>query len=223
MPLVLDEQQRLLRDSARSFFTDNAPVSALRRLRDERDPVGYAPDLWRRMAQLGWASIILPEEYGGLQFGFTGLGLVLEESGRTLAASPLFATGVLGASAVLLGGSDTRKQALLPPLARGELTLALALEESHQHRPTRVATRAETRQGGHVINGCKSFVLDGHTADKLIVVARTAGADTDTAGLTLLLVDRNAPGVAVQRTVMVDSRNAANISFCDGHVGADAV
>ena len=110
MPLVLNEEQRFLQDSAREFLAGNAPVASLRGLRDSRDPLGYAPDLWQQMAELGWASIILPEEYGGLDFGFLGLGVVLEESGRTLTASPLFASGVVGASAVLLGGNDNQKE-----------------------------------------------------------------------------------------------------------------
>ena len=134
MPLVLNEEQRLLRDTARDFLSSSAPVRALRKLRDEHDPLGYDNGLWRQMAQLGWASIILPEEYGGLDFGFTGLGVVLEECGRTLAASPLFATAAVGASALLLGGSEQQKTELLPRLASGELTLALALEEAEKEK-----------------------------------------------------------------------------------------
>jgi len=223
MALVLNEEQRFLQSTAKEFLNNNAPVEALRKLRDERDPVGYAPQLWREMVELGWASIILPEQYGGLDFGFLGLGVVLEESGRTLTASPLFASAVVGASTILLGGSDRQKEALLPAIAGGELTLALALEESHHHRPTRVATTAEKQGDGFVINGSKCFVLDGHSADKLIVVARSSGDLQDHDGLTLMLVDRQAEGVAVQRTSMVDSRNAANISFDNVCVSADAI
>ncbi len=98
MPLVLNEEQRLLRDTAREFLAGNAPVSQLRRLRDERDALGYDPGLWKQMADLGWASIILPEQYGGLDFGFLGLGVVMEETGRQLTASPLFASAVVGAA-----------------------------------------------------------------------------------------------------------------------------
>jgi len=172
---------------------------------------------------LGWASIILPEQYGGLDFGFLGLGVILEESGRTLTASPLFASAVVGASAILLGGSDQQKEALLPAIAAGELTLALALEESHHHRPTRIATTLARRDDGLVINGSKCFVLDGHSADQLIVVARSSGELQDQDGLTLVLVDRDSEGVSIQRTTMVDSRNAANISFDNVQVGTDAV
>lgn len=223
MPLVLNEEQRYLQDTAREFLSANAPVESLRRLRDTRDPLGYAPELWQQMAELGWASIILPEEYGGLDFGFLGLGVVLEESGRTLAASPLFASAVVGASAILLGGSARQKETLLPQIAAGELTLALALEESHHHRPTNIATVAKREGDAFVINGQKTFVLDGHSADKLLVVARTS-SDTDSAdGISLLLVDREAAGVKCQRTIMVDSRNAANIAFDNVRVPADAL
>ncbi len=114
MALVLNEEQRFLQDSAREFLAANAPVESLRTLRDDRDALGYCPEIWQKMAELGWASIILPEEYGGLDFGFTGLGVVMEEAGRTLTASPLFASAVVGASALLLGGSEQQKTDLLP-------------------------------------------------------------------------------------------------------------
>jgi alkylation response protein AidB-like acyl-CoA dehydrogenase len=223
MPLVLNEEQRLLRDTAREFLAKHAPVAALRKLRDERDPVGYAPALWHQMAGLGWASIILPEEYGGLDFGFLGLGAVMEECGRTLAASPLFASAVVGASALLLGGNSEQKAALLPKIAAGELTVALALEESHHHRPTHIATTAARDGEDFVINGSKTFVLDGHSADQLIVVARSSEEQSSPRGLSLLLVDRETAGVSCQRTVMADSRNAANLRFDNVRVGADCL
>ena len=213
MALVLNEEQRLLQETARNFLAEHAPVAALRKLRDRHDPLGYAPELWQQMAGMGWASIILPESYGGLDFGFLGLGVVLEETGRTLCASPLFCSAVVGASALLLGGSEEQRQSLLPAIAAGKLTLALALEESHHHHPTAIATTA-TAQGGELeLSGRKCFVLDGHSADKLIVVARSAGAGRDPDGLTLVLVDGDAAGVHRVRTIMADSRNGANIQL----------
>jgi acyl-CoA dehydrogenase len=223
MALVLNEEQRLLQDTAKEFLASNAPVESLRKLRDEADPVGYVPELWQQMAELGWASIILPAQYGGLEFGFLGLGVVLEETGRTLTASPLYASAVVGASAILLGGSEAQKESLLPEIAAGQLTLALALEESHHHRPTHIATTAQAQGDSFVLNGSKTFVLDGHSADRLIVVARTSGEDRSHEGLTLFLVDREAAGIACQRTIMADSRNAANITFDNVTVGADCV
>ena len=223
MALVMNEEQRFLQDTARDFFNDNAPVEQLRKLRDTKDATGYSTELWQQMAEMGWAGIILPEEYGGADFGFLGLGAVLEESGRTLTASPLFATAVVGASALLLAGNSDQKQTLLPAIAAGELTIALALEESHHHRPTHIATSATQNGSGYVINGQKSFVLDGHSADKLIVVARVSGDATAAEGLSLFLVDRTASGVSVQRTVLADSRNAANIVFDNVQVSAESL
>jgi acyl-CoA dehydrogenase len=217
MPLVLNEEQRLLRDTAREFLAGNAPVSQLRRLRDEQDALGYDPELWQQMAELGWASIILPEAYGGLDFGFMGLGAVLEETGRTLTASPLFASAVLGASAILLAGTDAQKEELLPRMASGELTTALAIDESHHHAPDNIETSAEPTADGWRLNGRKTFVTDGHSAELLIVAARSA--DTT----RLFLVPRDTAGVAVTRTLMVDNRNAANIDFSDVALPADAL
>jgi len=220
MALVLNEEQRLLRDTARDFLGTNAPVQALRRLRDSRDETGYCPELWRRMAELGWAGIILPEQYGGLDFGFLGLGTVVEEAGRTLAASPLLATAVVGASAVLLGGNELQRETLLPAIAGGELTLALALEERNHHDPSGVAMTAEAEGSHYVINGRKLFVMDGHSADKLIVAARTGGKAGDTAGISLFLVNGDCAGLTRKRTVMADSRNAANIEFDEVRVAS---
>jgi alkylation response protein AidB-like acyl-CoA dehydrogenase len=223
MALVLTEEQRLLRDSAHDFLADNAPVESLRKLRDERNALGYDPEVWQNMAELGWASIILPEQYGGLDFGFTGLGLIMEETGRTLLASPIFASAVVGASTLLLGGSDEQKETMLPAIASGKLTLALALEETHHHRPTHIATTATYSDGKYLISGQKTLVLDGHSADKIIVVARTSGDEKSTEGISLFLVDRSASGVSVQRTTMVDSRNAANITLDAVSVNSDAL
>jgi acyl-CoA dehydrogenase len=128
------------------------------------------------MVELGWAGIPFPEEHGGLAFGYKGLGVVTEETGRTLAASPLFATVWVGGTAVNIGGSDDQKSALLPAVAGGELLLALALEESHRHNPYGVAAAATESGGSWQVSGEKTFVLDGHVADKLIVAAPSPSA-----------------------------------------------
>lgn len=213
MPLVLNEEQRMLQASAREFLNSHSPVESLRTLRDTADEKGYSQELWQQMAELGWASIILPEQYGGLNFGFLGLGAVIEQTGRNLAASPLLASAVIGASAVLLGGNDSQKERLLPDVAAGKLTLALALEESNHHNPAGIALSAEADGSHYVLQGRKLFVMDGHSADKLIVVARTRGQPGETDGISLFLVDGDAEGITCKRTVMADSRNAANIDF----------
>ena len=218
MPLVLNEDQNMLKDSAKSFCADNAPISQLRHLRDSRDENGFDKDTWRQMVELGWTGITVPEEFGGLGFGYMGLGVVMEECGRTLTASPLFATAVLGTSAILHGGSQAQKSELLGQVVAGDLLLALALEESPHHNPYGVSSKVELSGDSFKVSGGKKFVLDGHVADKLIVVGRSSGQAGDRDGLTLLLVDRETEGVSVTRTIMADSRNAANIEF-DGAAG----
>ena len=213
MPLVLNEDQNMLKDSAKNFCSDNTPISQLRRLRDENDSLGFDKETWNQMVELGWSGITVPEAYGGLGFGYMGLGVVMEECGRTLAASPLFATAALGTSALIYGGSEEMKAGLLGQVAEGKLLLALALEETAHHSPYKIKSIVEKTSSGYEISGTKNFVLDGHVADKLIVVGRSFGKQGESEGLTLLLVDREAEGVAVTRTKMADSRNAANVSF----------
>lgn len=213
MPLVLNEDQNMLKDSAKSFCTDNTPITQLRKLRDEKDPDGFDRDTWRQMVELGWTGITVPEDFGGLGFGFMGLGVVMEECGRTLTASPLFSTAVLGTTAILHGGTQEQKTDLLGQVVAGELLLAVALEETPHHNPYGAETKAEKSGDGYKVTGSKVFVLDGHVADKIVVVARTAGSAGDRDGLTLVLVDREANGVDVTRTIMADSRNAANVEF----------
>ncbi|MDO7565422.1 MAG: acyl-CoA dehydrogenase family protein [OM182 bacterium] len=223
MSLVLSEDQQLLKDSAKAFVDQNAPVSVLRGLRDSKDAQGYDQNLWRQMLELGWAGMAIPEAYGGFEFGYGGLGVVLEESGRTLVSSPLIATVLLGASAINELGSDAQKSEFLPQVVSGELLLALAIDEKPHHRPCRIETSAVKSGEGYVLNGCKTFVLDGHIANKLVVVARTAGAIDDEAGLSVFLVDAAAEGVSINRSWMVDSRNSSMLSLNDVKVGADAL
>ncbi|MBA58183.1 MAG: acyl-CoA dehydrogenase [Gammaproteobacteria bacterium] len=213
MPLVLNEDQNMLKDSAKNFCTDNTPITQLRRLRDENDPLGFDNETWRQMVELGWAGITVPEAYGGLGFGYMGLGVVMEECGRTLTASPLFSTSVLGTSGLIYGGSEEQKTNLLGQVVEGKLLLALAVEEGAHHNPYHIKSRVVKTDKGYEITGSKNFVLDGHVANKIIVVGRTSGKDNEREGITLLILDRESAGVSVTRTTMADSRNAANINF----------
>ena len=223
MPMILNDDQNILKDTAKEFCTANTPIAQLRQLRDEESADGFDRETWKSMVELGWAGIPFPEDVGGLGFGYKGLGVVTEELGRNLAASPIFSTVWLSGTILNLGGSGDQKRDYLAKIASGELLLALALEESHRHNPHSISTSAAQNDAGFTVNGNKKFVLDGHVADKLIVVARSSGDSGDNDGLTLLLVDRDADGVSVQRTKMVDSRNASNIELKDVSVGADAV
>ncbi|HEX7777013.1 MAG TPA: acyl-CoA dehydrogenase family protein [Parvibaculum sp.] len=223
MAMVLTEEQQLLRDTATQFFQERVSIANLRRLRDTKDPTGFDRGVWKDMADLGFAGILISEKYGGTDFGPVGLGLVLEQAGRALAASPLVSTVLLCGSAVQLAGSATQRQEILSAIAAGEIVMALALEEGAHHNPAQIATHARPHGSGYRITGRKTFVLDGHVADKLIVAARTSGADGDKSGITLFLVDPKAKGVTIARTLMVDSRNAANISFDNVDVSSDSV
>ncbi len=223
MALVLTEEQQLLRDTATQFFQERLPIANLRKLRDTRDATGFDQAAWKEMADLGFAGIMISEKYGGTDFGPVGLGLVLEQAGRTLAASPLVSTVLLCGSAVQLAYNATQRQEILSAIAAGDRIMALALEEGPHHNPTRIATRAEADGSSYRISGTKTFVLDGHVAEQLIVVARTSGNDNDRTGLTLFLVDPKAAGVKITRTLMVDGRNAANIELDNVRAPASAV
>ena len=223
MALVLNEEQEMLKESAQGFLAEHAPVSELRAQRDAGSDKGYSDTLWSQMANMGWAAILVPEEYGGLAFGHVGMAQIVEQSGRTLTASPLLSTAILGVTAINVAGSEAQKSELLEAIAGGELTMALAVDETIHHDPVQTAMSAVSKDGGYVLNGEKRFVVDGSTADKLIVATRTAGSPGDMKGISLFLVDRTADGVNVQRTQMLDGRNAAIITFTNVEVSIDAL
>ena len=211
MALLFNEEQQYLKDTAKDFVQKNAPINHFRELRDSEDETGYSKELWKQMAELGWAGILISEEYGGSDFGMMGMGGILEETGRCLVPSPLFATALLGASLIGLGGKADQKKDLLPKIAKGELTTAFALEEGSRHTPYRISTTAKKKGKDFVLNGKKTFVLDGHSADLIVLAARTSGGIEDQSGISLFLIDPNSTGLQRKRTHMVDSRNASEI------------
>lgn len=219
----LTEEQIIIRDSAKSWLQDNAPVSALRKLRDSENADGFDKAAWAQMAEMGWAGILIPEEYGGTGLDYQTLGLVLEEAGRTLTASPLISTALTATTALLLGGNEAQKKAYLPRIAQGKLIATLAVDEGAHHRPENIALKAEKSDTGYVLNGHKTLVLDGASADLAIVAARTSGAASDKSGVTLFLVEANASGLSRERLKMIDSRGLANLTFDNVRVGHDAV
>jgi len=223
MALVLTEEQSMLRDSARALISDRAPVSHLRQLRDSRDATGFSRELWQEFVQMGFAGLLIPEDFGGSGLGCVEAGIIMEEIGRTLMPSPFLSTGVLAASALDRGGSSAQKSAYLPKIASGSLLAALAIEEGTKHRPLQTALQAVRSGNGFRLNGAKALVVDGHVADLVIVAARTAGAAGERDGLTLFLVDPKAKGITTERTIMVDSHNAARIEFDNVEVDADSV
>jgi alkylation response protein AidB-like acyl-CoA dehydrogenase len=215
MSLVLNEDQQMFRDAAKRFAAERAPVAQLRKLRDQNDGVGFDREVWKEMAAMGWAGVLVPEEYGGAGFGCVGAGLIAEEIGRNLSATPLLSTAVLAVTALVRGGSPAQKEALLPAIAGGDLIVALASDEKNRHAPHSIATRATGGGGKFKLNGRKIHVLDGHVADRLIVTARTSGDVESRDGITLFLIEGKASGVSITRTPTVDSHNAASLELRD--------
>ena len=223
MALVLNEEQQMLKESAQGFLAEFAPVAELRKQRDAGSETGYADNLWGQMVDMGWAAILVPEAYGGLEFGHVGMGQIVEQTGRTLTASPLFATGILGVTAINKAGSEEQKAELLGAIAGGEITTALAVDETAHHAPAQISMAATKQGSGYSLNGSKRFVADGGTADKLIVAARSSGEAGDMKGISLFIVDRTAAGVEVERTATTDGRNFANINFNNVEVAESAL
>ncbi len=228
MALVLTDDQMMVRDAADGFFAAEAPVAELRRLRDATaaggDATGFDRGLWAKMAEMGFAGVLVPEAHGGTGMGYVAAGIVQEAVGRNLSLSPLLSTAILAATALVRGGSPEQQAQYLPQIAGGERLFALAADEAARHAPATIATRAEASGNGFRLNGVKPFVLDGHVADTLIVAARTDGADDDEGGITLFLVDAKAAGIAAHRRSMVDNRGAARITLTDVQVdGADVL
>jgi alkylation response protein AidB-like acyl-CoA dehydrogenase len=223
MPLVLTEEQSMLRDSARGFITDKAPVAHFRHLRDSKDATGFSRDLWKGFAEMGLAGLLVPEENGGSGLGCVEAGIVMEEIGRTLMPSPFLSTAVLAASTLTRGGSAAQKSEYLPKIAEGALIAALAIDEGAKHRPLHTALKATRAGNGFKLSGTKAFVVDGHVADRLIVAARSAGAPGEHDGLTLFWVDAQTKGIAIERTAMLDAHNAARITFDNAEINADSV
>jgi alkylation response protein AidB-like acyl-CoA dehydrogenase len=222
--LVLTPEQDLLQQTVREFVTGRSSLRRIRTLRDGAAADGFSRPLWAEMAQLGWVGIVVPVEHGGVGLGYLDLMVVMQELGRGLMPEPMIGTVLLGANALLLGGSAAQRQGQLPAVAAGERLLALAYQEAQsRHDPHHVETRAEPTGHGWTLRGEKTHVLDGSVADRLIVSARTAGGPRDPDGITLFLLAPDAPGVTVERQARLDSRPAARVRLDGVHVGRDAV
>jgi alkylation response protein AidB-like acyl-CoA dehydrogenase len=209
MNLVLDEEHRLLRQTAAEFVRSKSSLKRIRALRDSGDDAGFSRDLWQEMADLGWTGIVLPEKFGGSGLGYSHLMVVMEEIGRGLMPEPMIPT-VLASGVLLLGGSEAQKRDFLPRVAKGETLLALAFQEAGGRFDANcVRTRAEPHGTGWFLSGEKRLVFGGGSADRLIVSARTARGSADASGISLFLVDPRASGATVERQVLVDGRRSA--------------
>ena len=220
---LLTEEQVLLRDSAKGWAQANSPVSAFRKMRDSENPLGFDSATFKSIAEMGWTGVVIPEAYGGSEFGYRSIGVVLEELGRNVVAAPLIGSAVGAASALILGGSDAQKKAWLPKIAEGKAIAALAVDEGPRYAPEKIALAATKKGSGYALSGAKTFVMEGMAADVFVVAARTSGNPTDAKGVTLFLVPADAKGLERKRRSLIDSRGYADLTFKDVEVGADAV
>jgi alkylation response protein AidB-like acyl-CoA dehydrogenase len=218
--LLLNDEQQMLSKTAHEFIRDRAPAARIRTFRDSKDETGFSRELWNEMAELGWLGLQIPEEYDGLGLGFFDLCVILEQSGRELMPEPFVSTLLLGTQALLLGGTEAQKKALLPGVASGEMFVSVGYEEAGSRGDTAsIATRARKSGGGFVLSGEKVQVLDGHLADRIVISAMTSDA-----GCTLFLVDPAQTGVTVTRQFRIDGLNAAIVRLDEVPVGsADVV
>jgi len=204
--LVLTEEETMLADMARGFLDGAAPVSAFRKMRDAGET--HDAKLWKEMADMGWAGVLVPEEAGGSDMGFAAANVIAQEMGKTLVMSPFLSTAVIAATA-LRQVSDARAQEALARIASGDVTYALAVDEGIKHNPDAVAMEARADGNGFRLTGNKTFVVDGAMADRLLLLARTAE------GLTLFDIPADRAGISRTKSNMIDARDAAKIDFAD--------
>jgi len=224
MSLVLNEEQKLLKASAREFARKESPVSRVRAYRDNGDELGFSRELWASMAGLGWPAILVPEQHGGLGLGLTEICCVLEELGRNLVPEPLLSTSLLGSAAIVEAGSEEQKTRLLPTAADGSSLVALAWQErGTRYDPAVIEARATGGNGGWILRGEKILVWDGHAADVFVVSARTSGAPGDRRGISLFVVEAGAAGIDTCRQQTMDLRNAALVRFDSVELGRNSL
>jgi alkylation response protein AidB-like acyl-CoA dehydrogenase len=222
MPLLLTDEQTMLRDTARGFIADNASLRQLRKLRDDNDTTGFSWGLWKQFSEIGFTGILIPESEGGLGLGAVEVGIVLEAIGYNLSLSPFLATAV-GAVEALKAGSAAQRNQWFPAILGGDAIVTLAIDEGTKHRPASIALKAERFSNGFRLNGVKRFVAHGHIADLLIVAARTSGNPGEERGITMFAVKRDAPALTIDVERLVDASLVSRIAFDGAEVGEDAV
>ena len=212
MDFELGEEQVMLKTSARDFLEKECPKKLVRDMIE--DEKGYSPELWRKMAELGWQALVFPEEYGGIGSGFLDLAVLSEEMGRALVPGPFVPTVVLAGGTILAAGSEEQKQEFLPKIAEGEMIMTLALTELDGSIEAAGVTVKATPSGDNfTINGTKLFVPDAHVADQLICAARTKDGTDKEDGITLFLVDPRTDGVNIEVLKTMSGEKLCEVVF----------
>ena len=221
MDFGFSPEQEMLRTTARKFLESECPSSFVRKMLD--DPAGTTPGLWQKMAEQGWLGLIYPEAYGGVGLGCVDLTVLMEEMGRAVLPGPYFSTVLLGGLAILEAGSEGQKKNWLTRISTGEAKVTLAWTEPNARwDPEGITVRARPVAGGFVLSGTKLFVHDAHTADALIVAARTADGSDARDGVTLFLIPQPTPGLQVKLLPTMDqTRKLCEVTLNDVAVAAD--
>jgi alkylation response protein AidB-like acyl-CoA dehydrogenase len=226
---VLTDEQVMLKDMASAWLRERMPVAEARALYDgtggarRNGAATWHDHHYAEMAAMGWTGILVPQAHGGLEFGYRSMGLVLEECGRTLAATPLHSSALVAASALVLGGSAVQQARWLPAIADGSLVATLAADEGPRHDPLAISLKAERQGDNWVLDGIKRPVADGMFAGVFIVAARTSGAAGDAAGITLFLVPAVSDGLACEALDQIDARRPGSLTFVGLELGPDAL
>jgi len=220
MNFGFSEEQELLRSTARKFFENEFPSTVVRTLMET--PEGMTPPLWSKLAEQGWLGLIYPEAYDGMGLGLVDLVVLMEEMGRAVVPGPYFSTVMLGALAILEAGNEVQKKEWLPKIATGEKRVSLAwMEPSATLGPDGVTLPAAQKNGSYTLSGTKLFVPDAHTADAIVVAART-GTGRSGEGVALFLVPRGAAGVEVKLLPTMDqTRKLCEVTLKDVRLGAE--
>jgi len=223
MNFGFNEEQELLRSTARKFFDNECASVTVRKLMD--GPEGMTPDLWKKMAEQGWTGLIFAEEHGGMGLGFVDLVVLMEEMGRAVVPGPFFSTVLLGGLAVREAGTDVQKKAWLPKISSGEARATLAWMEPSAEMGARGITLQATAKGaGFQLSGTKLFVHDAHTADVIVVAARTSSGRNPEDGVSLFLVPKGTPGMSVTLLPTMDqTRKLCEVGLKDVVLGAEAL
>ena len=209
MDLDFTSEQTMLRDSAAKFFINECDYEKVKHIEESEE--GYSPELWQKVAELGWTGMYFPEEYGGYGGTFMDLVIIQEEIGKAVFPSPFFSTVIQCGILILEGGTEEQKTDLLGRISEGSLIMSLAqFEPETDFSYESIAMTAEPKGDDYILNGTKLFALDANIAQKLIVAAKAGNA-----GLSLFLVDANAPGIKITKLPYVSSENACEVIFKD--------
>lgn len=208
MALIINEEQQMLKTSTKEFLDLKSPLSSLRDLRDNSYKT-YDKELWMEMVEMGWTALTIPEKYNGLNFGYVGLGQLLEEMGRKLTLSPIVSTVLLSSTLISLSKNEILKAKLFQEIMNGSKLVSVAHEEGVHHNPNMLNSLLSKKGEGYVLNGNKNFVIDGSVSDYLIVSSK----DESGSNTMLVLVDSKSDGISFNNKVHMDSRTYSDISF----------